>query len=364
METLLADDLSRVYFNPSHSSGFSGKRKLYSHFKNKISNRNIDKWARGVETYTLHKPYRKKFTRREYTVGGIDSLWEIDLTDVSSLSKYNKGHKFILFAIDVFSRYAFAKPLKNKTASVVTAAFARIMLEEKRTPDALASDKGSEFRNSKFQSMLKSKNIHHYTTDNDDIKASHIERFQRTIKEKMYRYFTHTGNQKYLDVLPKLLNSYNNTVHSSLNVKPSQVNSNNYEDVWIHQHIPDKPIKSVNFKYKFNIGDKVRISKQSHAFKKGYKGNWSQEVFEIRDRRPTIPPVYFLQDSARRELAGTWYSPELQKVTVLDNVYKIEKILGQRKVGGKVQYLVRWLGYGKEFDSYIDKSGLIKQYKN
>ena len=99
-------------------------------------------------------------------------------------------------------------------------------------------------------------------------------------------------------------------------------------------------------------------------FDKGYLPNWSTEVFKIARLYNTDPPVYSLKDHSGEELNGTWYEPELQKITITDDTYKIESILGQRKVRGRVQYLVRWLGYPPSYDSYVDKTSLIDNYKN
>ena len=209
---------------------------------------------------------------------------------MTSIKDSNANHKFILFPIDIFSRYAFAEVLKNKGAEEVTNAFTKILKKASRVPHAVQTDKGKEFLNKKFQLALRSNKIHHYTTENDDIKATHVERLQRTIKEKIFCYFTHTGSNKYIKVLPHLIDSYNNTIHSALDEKPSAVKAEDQEELWIHQNIPADPAPP-SAKFKYDIGDTVRISKHAYTFKKGQKGNWTLEVFKITGRKPTVPPT-------------------------------------------------------------------------
>jgi hypothetical protein len=211
--------------------------------------------------------------------------------------------------------------------------------------------------------MLKKYNIEHYVTNNQEIKASHVERLQKTIKEKMFRYFTHHGTHKYTDVLDSLIHSYNNSIHSSLGIPPNKVNGSNQEKLWQKQFNPDKPLEQYT-QPKFTVGDRVRISKYSTIFSKGYLPNWSEEIFTVGEVHKTKPIVYSLKDDSETTLDGTWYEPELQKVVVTDNTYKIEAILGQRRLNGKVQYLVRWAGYPKSFDSYVNKADIVQNYKN
>ena len=130
---------------------------------------------------------------------------------MSAISKYNDGYKFLLTCIDVFSKYAWAIPLKNKSSKSVVAAFE--LLFGNRRPANLQTDKGTEFLNAPTQELFKENRINFYTTENDDVKASVVERFNRTLKSKMWKYFTFKGTHRYVDVLNDLLHSYNNTFH-------------------------------------------------------------------------------------------------------------------------------------------------------
>jgi hypothetical protein len=354
--------LSDSYFDPALPESYGGEGKLAKKVRGKIPRNEVSSWLAKTDTYTLHKPVRRKFPRRQYIVSGLNQLWQIDLSVLPQLSRYNDGYKYILFCIDVFSKYAMARPVKNKTGSEITAQFEDIIKKEKRKPSQVNSDKGGEFYNSVFQKMLKHHGIKHYTTENQEIKAAVVERLQRTIKSKMFRYFTHTNAYRWIDALQEIMSSYNQSHHSSINMRPVDVTYENQETVWLTLHDTDSLNNEIN--YKFQTGDKVRVSKYSTVFQKGYLPLWTQEIFTIAERHSTKPPTYSLRDDEGQQLKGTWYEPELQKVTVRENIYKIESILGQRKVNGKTQYLVRWAGYPSSYDSYVDKKDMNHEYKN
>ena len=150
------------------------------------------------------------------------------------------------------------------------------------------SDKGMEFLNSTFQSMLRRHGVHFYTSENEDLKASVVERFNRTLKTKMYRYFTHANTRRYLDVLDDLLHSYNNTRHRSIGMAPVEVGPHNEEEVRARLYPP----KPKSYTWKYDVGDRVRIAMQRRPFRTGYLGDWSEEIFEIASRLPTTCLLY------------------------------------------------------------------------
>ena len=141
-------------------------------------------------------------------MGGIDHQFQADLVDVKSLKKYNSGYTFILTCFDVFSKFAWAIPLKDKTGRSLVEAFRNIFAQG-RKPLRLQTDKGTEFRNNTFQSFLKSEKVDFFVTENNDVKASIVERFNSTLKERLWRYFTRKIILRYAEVLPSLIRSYN-----------------------------------------------------------------------------------------------------------------------------------------------------------
>jgi len=168
----------------------------------------------------------------------------------------------------------------------------------------------------------------------------------------MFCYFTFRNTHRYVDVLDDLLHSYNNTRHRSIGMAPLQVNRDNESIVRARLY----PLKAKSLKWKYAIGDRVRIAMQRQPFRKGYLGQWSEEIFEIVTRLPTTPVTYELADLAGEAIKGRFYEPEIQKVLKSANEqFDISRIIRTRKRDGKIQYLVSWKGYPSKFDSWVDE---------
>ena len=152
------------------------------------------------------------------------------------------------------------------------------------------------------------------------------------------------------------MHSYNNTHHRSIGMTPSQVNAKNQEEVW--QRLYGHDGKGVP---KFRVSNRVHISKFKRLFEKGYMANWSEEMFTIHEVHPSDPPVYRLIDDLGEVLDGTFYEPELQKVSVpIDKVHRVESVLQRRKVGRRTEVLVKWYGYPSKFNSWVDAEALVR----
>ena len=352
--------LSSVYYDSKRTGGFGGVDRLYQDVKKegkfKISRKKIKEWLMKQDTYTLHKPMRRHFKRNRVIVGGIDQQWQMDLADMQSLQKFNDAYRYLLVCIDVFSKYAWDVPLKNKTGPALVEAF-KIILASGRKPEKIMTDQGTEFLNRHFRALMKEEDIELYNTYNET-KASIVERLIRTLKTRMWRYFTAKKTMRYIDMLPDLIHSYNHSVHRSIKTKPADVTVENEKQVWHTLYDSDDVVKNV--KYKFEIGDQVRISKIKRKFEKGYLPNFSKEIFTISKQIPRDPPVYKLKDYDGEELKGTFYDKELQKVIKQNDVYEIEKVLKKRGRGNNVQYLVKWSGYPNKFNSWVPASEINK----
>ena len=198
----------------------------------------------------------------------------------------------------------------------------QIFTEEGRQPVRIQSDQGREFTNKEFLRAFKF--IHFFTTSNVETKASIVERFQRTLKARMWRYFTRHKTRRYVNILSDLVYAYNHSYHRSIKRAPAEVNASNDLEVWKTLYKKKTSLKSTKFKK----GDLVRISKAKRTFEKGYLPNWTRELFTISHRvQGAVPYRYKVEDYNREELEGTFYESELQKVIKEDDVYKIEKIL-------------------------------------
>ncbi|GFX38755.1 putative uncharacterized transposon-derived protein F54H12.3 [Trichonephila clavipes] len=228
----------------------------------------------------------------------MNQQYQADLVDMQSLSKFNDGYRYLLTCICVLSKYAWAIPLHDKNAKTVVSAFEQIFSE--RVPLKLQTDAGKEFTNKLFQNYLKKKKIGFFMTSNNT-KASIVERFNRTLKTKMWKFFTEKNTKRYIGVVDKLVYSYNNTWHRSIQMTPASVTETNQSQVWENLY--------------------------------GYEQNWTREIFTIHDIIRRNPIVYKLKDLAGEVIRGTFYEQELQKVTH-SGYYPIEKILKTREKNG------------------------------
>ena len=348
--------LERLYYESNRPSALGGVEKLYrAAKKHGITRSEVIAWLQLQPGYTLHKPARRRFRRNKVFVNGIDDQWQADLVDLQSLSRWNRGHKYLLTCLDILSKYAWVVPLKTKTGSELVKAFTKIF-QQGRKPDKLQTDAGTEFKNKTFQTFLKQHHVHHFVTYNET-KAQVVERFNRTLKQMMWRLFTTGSSYHYLDKINDMVNgNYNQTFHRSIKMKPSEVTAMNSQQVW--RTIYGKQSSSVN--YKFKVGDQVKISKHKRVFEKSYLPNWSEETFTVAQRIARDPPVYKLKELDGELIKGTFYETELRKVIEpKDHLFRVEKVLRRRGKGRQAEVLVHWKGWPKKYDSWIPARQLV-----
>ena len=233
-----------------------------------------------------HKPIIRKFNKRKAYSQFKDNIWGVDLADMESLSRKNKGIKYLLCAIDLYSKYAFVIPLKDKKGISIVNAFNKIIKQSNRKPNKIWVDQGGEFYNNVFEKWLSDNDINMYSMYNEG-KSVVAERFIRTLKNKLYKHMTATGKNVYHDVLDDEVYKYNNTKYSTIKMKPIDVGDNN-KRVYIDEHNENDS--------RFIVGDRVRISKFKSIFAKGYTPNWSSEIFIVDKINDTVPYTYNLKD--------------------------------------------------------------------
>ena len=354
--------LHELYYDPKHPSAYTSIQNVYRAARKVIPSldqQDVDEWFQKQLTATLHKPIRINFPRNRVIVMSIDEQWQADLCDMSFKAEDNDDHTFILTCIDCFSKYAWAIPLKSKHADEILRAFKEI-LKSGRKPKRLQTDKGKEFLNTKVQNFLRQHGIHFFTTESEK-KASIVERFNRTMKGRTYKYFTAKNTYRYIDVLQSLVDGYNNTYHRSIKMKPALVRKRHQIAIRQHLYGVKKPIRkginkakrSSSKSYKYMIGDLVRIIKARLTFNRGYLPNWSEEIFLVYDRKSFKEPQYYLRDYNGEDIKGGFYEKELQLVQD-QNEYRVEKVLRTRRVNGKVLHLVKWKGWSDNFNSWVE----------
>lgn len=272
-----------------------------------MSNKQRQKYADEI-----HKPFKKPDVLLKVKVFNMDDIWSCDLIFLPPDHRY----KVAITVIDIYTKFAWVRKLKNKTGNEVAKAFEDIMKTSNRKPKKLWVDQGSEFYNQVFKKMLKENDIEMYSTYNEG-KAVVIENFNRTLKSKLFKAFTVNGNQKWINIIQNIVYDYNNKIHSVIGISPSEASEdpekikarviqNNYQQ---ELDSYDKPEGQQRFK----VGDRVRICKYKQTFDKGFTGYWTSEVFKVVKINNTVPKTYELHDLNDEEIYGKFYENELQK---------------------------------------------------
>ena len=279
---------------------------VYKFFDKKSTGSGFKKLKNTAQSSSIladerHKPITRKVNKRKVYSQFKDNIWGVDLADMQSLSRKNKGIKYLLCAIDLYSKYAFVIQLKDKKRISIVNAFNKIIKQSNRNPNKIWVDQGGEFYNNVFEKWL-SDDINMYSMYNEG-KLVVAETFIRTLKNKLYKHMTTTGKNVYYDVLDDVVNKYNNTKHSTIKMKPTDVKNNKI--VYIDEHNEKDS--------KFKVGYRVRISRYKNIFAKGYAPNWSSEIFIINKINDTVPYTYNLKDLNDEEIIGSFYDKELQK---------------------------------------------------
>lgn len=302
--------LQRHFYNPASLAGFGTTFDLKNVAKREgydISTKFISNWLESQPAYYLHKQKVQTYKRRKTLVPKANFQYQADLVVLFNLSKYNNGFRYIITCIDCFSRYAYAIPLKTKKPTEIVVALKKIF--GKKQIKFFQTDRGTEFWGSVVKKYLKERNIHHFSTSSET-KAAICERFNRTLKTRLFKYFTGKNTLRWVDILDKILYSYNNRYHRSIKMPPSQVTKRN-------EHKVRKILFGNNLKSRkktMKIGDSVIIAKQKKSFDKGYLPGWKKHPYTIADVYATIPVTYKLMDENNLLLKGVYYHEQVQKI--------------------------------------------------
>lgn len=374
-KAVMNDYLNFMYTTLSKAGSFQGVQKLYDAVLEdktyRITQHDIKTWLEGNESYTMNRAVKKVQRRPRVVVSGIDDQFEADLAsfDQKHVIEQNDGIKYLLVVIDVFSRYLWIKPLKNKSASNVVNAFKSIFAKSKRIPRRIRTDRGSEFTSAVTRSFFSKKGVHQMFTSNE-LQANYVERVIKTIKSKISRQFEpKSRNFRYIDKLQDVVDSYNKTWHSGIRSKPKDVNKKNESRLWWQMYWPEEVLdesskkKKKKLSFRFKKDDIVRMSLRKEPFRREYDERWTGEVFRVESRfvREGKIPMYKLKDYSGDPVQGTFYQNELQKVRVSpDELFIVEKILKERTVKGQKEVKVKYLYWPNKFNEWIKKKDLIE----
>ncbi len=349
-EFVIEQKLRDIYYDPS--AGFQSAERLYQKAKDdglSVSRRIVKEWLKTQDTYTRHKPIVRKHKFQRTFVKDLADQIQMDLVDMGKYKNQNKGYYWILTAVEILSRYAFTIPVYRKDTKNMTKAVGDLLEEFKerfgKYPNVAQFDEGKEFYNVGVRDLLTKNNIEYFST-NSERKAAIVERFNRTLKTSMWKYFYSKGTYTWVDILDDLTDNYNHSKHRTIMMKPADVNKSNKDRVWItlYGYVQgDFPIP------KFKVDDTVRVSKYKNIFDKGYETNFTEEIFKIARVFRGDPNMYELVDVDDEPIIGKFYEEELSAINKTDDVYRVEKILKRRKG----QALVKWAGYDSKHNSWV-----------
>ena len=355
------DYLANIYYDPNYPGAYGGVEKLYRAVRKEgkyvIGRTKIRNWLLKQEDYAVHRETRSKFKRRRVVAPFVDYQWDVDTANMTFYKKENDGNAFFVLAIDILSKFIWTVPLRTTTGQEMVLALKR-MFATGRKPTHLRSDQGTEFVNRNVKALLKKEGVTFFVTHNV-VKASYAERAIKTIKSRLVRYMTHKQTHRWIDILPKVTESYNQTYHRSIKRSPQSVKPTDSVELWKRQYdtIPmsnsNRRHVSAVAKFKYKVGDLVRVSYLRRPFQREYDERWSRELFVVNQRFMSDNiPQYFLKDYAGELVSGTFYSNQLKKAHEQTN-YLVEKVLRHRTRRGQKELLVRWRGWPAKYDSWI-----------
>ena len=359
------DILRRVYYDVSSPGAFSSVDNLYRHartIKPSITRKDVERFLSGEIAYTLHRRVVKKIKRNPIIANFYTDLAQADLVDVQRYAHDNNGVNFILTVIDVFTKKAFTVTLHRKTAKEVADALAKVF--DNYRPSNLQTDRGLEFNNWHVRKLTKDMLVNHYYAHNERIKCSVVERFQRTLMSKIHKYFTAKGTNRFIGVLNKFVNAYNNSVHRTIKMTPNEARVADrrivFRNTYGFDSERDMLISNQLNKKRTTLkpGISVRVPEQKHAFQKGYLQNFTDEIYQIVSANTSGQrAVYSLKDSEGHHVQGSFYPEEVQAVSN-DDLYRVI-VLDERKRGRGKQVLIRYANFPNTEPVWIAESSLL-----
>ena len=254
------------------------------------------------------KPPKKYYPTNKTNTYNIDDIWSLDILDLKDYGpKNNRGYRYVLVTIDNFSKFGWTIPLKNKNAQTIKDSFENILISSKRKPNLIETDRGKEFHNNIFQDFLNKNNIKIYSR-NSSYGAVFAERFNRTIRDLLKKIVFEHGDGNWIDILPTITKQYNNRVHTSTKLTPTQASLKKNEG-YVYKNLLDKRNK---IKPKFQINDLVRTAElRDKHFLKSDTTNWSYKLYNITEIVKDTLPSYRLDNLKER------YNESLLKKTEL-----------------------------------------------
>ena len=361
----LQNRVLRAYNTPGHQVAFSAPERIADYFG--ISQKKAKEILEHNQSYVLHREYKKPRVYNPYYVHGRRKLIQADLIDMKKIQAANDGITFLLVFIDVFTKKIWVYPLKNKNQTTMRNVFAQWINSLQTKPKRLQTDLGLEFTNNAVQTLLRANNIE-WQSAQGTLKAAVVERVNKTLQILIYKYLCQEERIRYINVLQKLVETYNKRGHKTLqDMSPEDADKpeneafiqgifhNKYEKINKHRktHLP------------FEVGDIVRVKtdpKKISSSSRAYAEQFHGEYFKIDSINRTLPiALYYLRSEDTGELIeGGFYAQEIQKQR--GNVYRIESVLDRRVRRGQPQILVKWKYFGPRWNEWIPEENVQQAF--
>ena len=375
---LSLEQIARNYLEPGHPTAFSSPGVVHRYYGGQVSIDTIRKVLQSVDAYTLHREVKRPDQHNPFYSYQRRTNYQADLIDMSKLKYANSHYMYLLVIIDVFSRKLWVMPLKKKDAPSMVRALGHWIDEQDKEPGAatragrqLYTDRGKEFVARSVVKLLREHNFEHFTSQRGVYKAAVAERVNKTLQIKIYKYLSHTGRKKYVDVLPDLISSYNNAKHSTLenlfSPEEADLPENEAKVLEIHNrryHATMEKMDRTRKKRRFKRGDLVRViltkGRKVGPEGRAYTPYFSEQIYQVIAIKKRMPvPRYVLRSlTTLQTVPGSFYANELSKL--ISRLFKIEKVLETRQRDGKTYKLVKLLGLHKKFSQWVNGDNIDK----
>lgn len=356
------------YHTPGHPTAFAGVSKLVEYYDGRASRDQIIRALQSSDAYTRHREYKQPKFYNPYYVYRRREQIQADLIDIKDLARHNDGAKYLLLFIDLFSRRVWIEPMRDKTAGSTRTAIASWLDSlGNRKCEILASDKGLEFNNRPVRDLLHQYNIRQQFKSGTS-KASYAERANKSLQTLIYKYLTHHQTFRYIDKLDSIVASYNHRPHRSLsNISPHEADKPRNER-WIRgilQRTHTERRNKAKKRPKFRVGDTVRIkilAKKISGDSRAYVPQFKGEYFTVEEVKTNMMvPMYKIRSMDTDEvITDSFYAEELQKVS--GDIYQVERVLRRRGQGRNREYLVKWMFFGPQHNSWVRAADITRVY--
>jgi len=302
----MEDEIQDAYLDTKNPGSYTGLFNFYQTNKF-VGKKKVASALQKVKGYRLHFPANKKIPRRFVYVPSINNQFGMDLIDIQKYSKSNYGKRYILAVVSFFSKMAWIEPIKDKTMVQVRDALERILTRAGVKPAYLQSDDGTEFMGSAMKKYCQDNNINQFTT-NSPLKVTYVERYIRSIRQRIQRYMTHNKTKRFVHKLRDFEKGYQNSYHRAIGTTPSLVNQENESEIWDRLYSGKRRKKSLN---QLKVGSKVNIKLAKSTFTKGYEVNFEDSEYEVEQVMPTNPTTYKVKAVDGTILERRFYRQEL-----------------------------------------------------